>query len=395
MSRPPSPTLSHRLEYLAYRAIEKGLRLLSLETTYRLGELLGRIIHATVPGLRAKVIRNLRFAFGDEMEPAAIRDLAARVFERTGANLLSSIRVPFENETTLARHLTIEGLDEVLASAHEGGMVAVSPHMGNWELLAQTASLAGGAFEVATHYRPLNNRLLNALVERRRKRRGLKLFAKRSSGHAMATFVKKGGFLAILADQRVGSRGFPGVFFGRPTTCSPLPDLMARRGRGRLFRLLCRTTGTARWTISLTPIPELSAQACANSLEEAWRSSPEDVFWFEERWRLQGTRRLDFLQKYPADHQVTRPLRFVHLGAGEPSLDLPASLVNQERRPLDFTLPDPLLREHLREISELGATPVDLFLCPPAQLKRMTRLSGKILVLSSRDRYGKPVVQPR
>ena len=58
--------------------------------------------------------------------------------------------------------------------------------------------------ELGTHYRPLNNALINAVVERRRRRRGLELFAKRSSTHRLSSFVRGGGAMGILADQRVG-----------------------------------------------------------------------------------------------------------------------------------------------------------------------------------------------
>jgi len=382
MSHSKPPTISHRLEYLAFRGLEGVLRLMSLETTFRLGELIGTLIHRFAAKPRATVIRNLRFAFGREKSPREIKELTTRIFERTAANLFSSIRVPFLKDEEIASHLTLVGLDEVLASPDKRGIVAVSPHMGNWELLAQVAHLARDAFKVGTHYRPLNNRFLDSLVERRRQMRGLKLFAKRSSGHTMATFVKNGGFLGILADQRVGGRGTPAVFFGRPTTCSPLPDLMARRGNGRLFSLVCETSGVAQWKVSLTPIPEISAQACATSLENAWRRSPEDVFWFEERWRLQSQSRLRFLEKYPSDHQVTRPLRLVNLTASAQPLLFPESLLTQEKHEVTFDQPDRFLREELRKISELGDTPVDAFIAPASQQKRLSRLNGKVLVFT-------------
>lgn len=383
MSRSKKPTLSHRLEYLVYRVIEQFLRRLSLETTFRLGEFVGALIYRLAPAQRRTVIRNLRFAFGGEMSHEAIEDLAGRVFERTGANLFSSIRVPFSSDAEIGEVVDFEGMGKVFEIAEKQGIVAVSPHMGNWELLAQAVHLAQGSFEAGTHYRPLNNRLLNRLVERRRKKRGLRLFAKQSSGHTMASFVKGGGFLGILADQRVGSRGSPGVFFGRPTTCSPLPDLMARRGKAKLFSLVCETIDTARWKISFTPIPEVSAQACATSLENAWRRSPEDVFWFEDRWRLQGANRLSFLERYPPDHKVTRPLRFVNLAPGKVAPpDIPGGLIACEDHPLRLDQPEAILRHELHLIAEDGETPVDVFVLPADDLKKVIGLTGKTLVIA-------------
>ena len=261
------------------------------------------------------------------------------------------------------------------------GIVMVSPHMGNWELLAQAIFLAGGKFEVGTHYRPLNNSLINAVVERRRKRRGLKLFAKRSSTYRLTSFVREGGAMGILADQRVGDRGAACLFFGRPTTCSPLPHLIAKRGKGLLISLSCETVGTARWKIVFRHIPIITAQACANSIEQDWRRSPVDVFWFEDRWRIRGKDPLSFLGKYKDDQKILRPLRCVNLSSKNAKLPYPGRLITQEHREMDFNQGDQSLREMLDRIADFGATPVDVFLCPEDHMKRIRMLSGKTLVL--------------
>ena len=263
----------------------------------------------------------------------------------------------------------------------------VSPHMGNWELLAQAIFLVDGDFRVGTHYRPLNNSLINAVVERRRKQRGLKLFAKHSSTHRLSSFVRDGGALGILADQRVGDRGAACLFFGRPTTCSPLPHLIAKRGKVLLTSLSCETVGIARWKISFRHIPILSAQACADSIEEDWRRSPVDVFWFEDRWRLQGNDPISFLNKYKDNLEIPRPLRAVNLAKEDKKLPYPDRLITQEHHEIDFNQSDQSLREILNEISNRGANPVDIFLAPYSQLGRVKKLSGKTTTLTAEKNY--------
>jgi len=163
--------------------------------------------------------------------------------------------------------------------------------MGNWELLAQANDLVlsnlaepilGG-----THYRPLNNPPLNRLIERRRKRRGARLFSKRTSLHTLTAFLREGNLIAILADQRVGKRGKVCQFFNLPTDSSPLPELLAKRSGATILSLHCRTTGPGKWELALSEVYGRDTQSCMNALEKAWRSSPEDVFWFQDRWRYQ------------------------------------------------------------------------------------------------------------
>ena len=382
MSRSKSPTFRHRLEYCAYRAFESSLKLISLETTFKLGELMGRIVHRLSSRHRRQITRNLRFAFGQEKTREEIAHLTAEIFERTGANFLSSLKIPFLSDDEILAKLDFEGLEDMFEATKNHGVVLVSPHMGNWELLAQAVFLAGGEFQVGTHYRPLNNALINSVVERRRKRRGLQLFPKKTSTHRLISFVREGGAMGILADQRVGSRGASCLFFGRPTTCSPLPHLIAKRGKGLFVSLSCQTIGTARWKIVFRPIEEISAQACANSIEYDWRQSPSDVFWFEDRWRIRGPKPLAFLKKYRDIQETPRPLRAVNLSATAKKLPYPTRILAQEHQPLDFNESNDELRHHLFTIADQGATPVDVFVCPKSETTRVKRLSGKVLVVA-------------
>lgn len=355
---------------------------MSLETTFKAGELVGRISHRFLKSRRRQVIRNLTFAFGDEKSREEIADLASLAFERIGANFLTSMKIPFLKDEEILRHVDFIGLDALSRETKKGGIVLVSPHMGNWELLAQALFLTPSKITVGTHYRPLNNSLINAVVERRRKRRGLKLFPKQASAHKLTSFVREGGALGILADQRVGSRGASSVFFGRPTTCSPLPHLIAKRGKGQLIGLHCRTVGTCRWEVHFNHLETMTAQACAENLEKAWRSSPEDVFWLEDRWRIQGKEPLRFLEKYGPNHDASRPLRLVNLTSRPSPLDFPADLLSEESAELDFTLNDKDLTEALSKLEEKGPFAPDIFVCPARHQSRLRKLSRKTQVIS-------------
>ena len=387
MSRSKPPTLNHRLEYCAYRSFEWVLKMMDLETVFRLGELAGRIVYRFSTDRRNQVTRNLRYAFGGEKSQSEISQLTAQIFERTGANFLTSLKIPFLSDDQILARLHFEGLDDIFNATEKGGVVMVSPHMGNWELLAQAIFLIDGKFGVGTHYRPLNNSLINNVVERRRKRRGLKLFAKRTSTHRISNFVREGGAMGILADQRVGDRGTACLFFGRPTTCSPLPHIIAKRGKALLTSLSCETIGIARWKILFRHIPTISAQACADSIEQDWRRSPVDVFWFEDRWRLRGNDPVAFLKKYKDDLKIPRPLRAVNLAPEEKKLPYPDNLITQEHYKVDFNESDRLLRQSLKEILNHGISPVDVFLAPQSQLDRVKKLSGKIATLSIEKDY--------
>lgn len=385
MSRPKRPSFAHRLEYVVFRTVEFSLNRLSLETCFGAGEFLGRVLFRLLGKRRRQVIRNLRFAYGGEKSPAEITELAALVFERTAANLVCSLRIPFLDDSELSQHFELKGTSEFEAVHSRQGAVVLVPHMGNWELVAQAPFLFYPDGNFATHYRPLNNPLINRVIERRRKKRGLQLFAKNASPYQMTKFVTDGGAVGILADQRVGARGFPGSFFGRPTTSSPLPALVARRSKTRIFLVSCLTIRPAYWSLQMTEVPDISPQACADELEKAWRHSPADVFWFENRWKLPRPNSLSFLLQYQPNDTPSRPLRAVILNQPDLILSFPESVLKAEHAEVNFRLGDSDLKKSLFEIDASSLTPVDFFLCPIHQRNRVKKLSGDILILSNQD----------
>jgi hypothetical protein len=73
----------------------------------------------------------------------------------------------------------------------------------------------------------------------------------------------------------------------------------------------------------------------------------------------------------------------VNLARQEKKLPYPNGLITQEHHEVDFNQSDQSLRKILNEISNRGATPVDVFLAPYSQLNRVKKLSGKIITLTT------------
>jgi len=374
-------TLSNWIEYFLFRGFEVLMGCFSLETTYKAGEFIGRLAFRFNRELHRVPLDNLRRAYGNQLTERQRLDRLSEIFERNGANFLTALRAPFLNDRELAQYVTFEGLDLFLEQSNNQGVVLVLPHMGNWELLAQGMFLIRKDLNLGTHYRPLNNILIDQVVQKRRRRRGLQLFSKHDSTLRLTSFVRNQGLLAILADQRVGPRGAAGLFFGRPTTLSPLPYLVAKRANAPLISIHCETTRCCQWKIVFRVIDQKTAQACANALEESWRQSPSDVFWFEDRWRLPKRQGLDFLLKYSSNHQATEPLRLVFLGVEAPVLNLPGGLLTIESLPYDRHLPLKETQILLTEISDRGQKPVDIFCCQPELVTKLQRCSRKTLVI--------------
>jgi KDO2-lipid IV(A) lauroyltransferase len=281
--------LKWRLETLAYASVETGLGLLPVAWVAGLGRLAGAVARTVLPGRRRIVARNLRIAFAGEKSPAELAALEAEVFRRSGANLLCSMRTAEMGERSLRRVVTVR--DEAVfrdAITRGKGVIAVLAHMGNWEALAQCfPTFMPPGVAGATVYRPLNNPIMNARVVATRTRRGMGLFSKDDNPLGMAAFLRRGGVLGVLADQRAGKIGELVPFFGRTTSCTPIPAILARRTGAAIVGLSLRTLGPGRWELAFHGFdePEPSTAGVMRLLERMVRESPADVFWLQDRWK--------------------------------------------------------------------------------------------------------------
>jgi KDO2-lipid IV(A) lauroyltransferase len=284
---PPTP-LQWRLECLGHSLIEGLAGCLPGPWAFRLGEALGGLAWHFFPLRRRIILRNLRIAFAGEMDLPALRRMARETFRRTGANMISAAHTARLSPAKLDEVIHIENLDLLEKSLAGGkGVVLLLSHMGNWEILSRIVRYFPKGSQAGAFYRPLNNGLLDARVLARRQADGTRMFSKHDNLLHVTGFLREGGIVGILADQRVGIQGELVKFFGRLTRASPLPSLLARRSKSTVLALAVTTVRPGQWSAVFMPVeaPHITKH-CMAALERAMKSGPVDVFWFQERWKL-------------------------------------------------------------------------------------------------------------
>ncbi len=395
ISRIPSGTplfrrFKWRMEFGFYHVIELVLSLLPSSAVYHLGNGLGILAWHILPSRRRIVLRNLRIAFAGERSPEELVALARKSFRRTGANLLASAYTARLKPHELQRLVTLEN-PELIEEALRGGrgLVILLAHMGNWEILARVNHFFPPGSRTGAFYRPLNNPLLDERTVTTREMDGTRLFSKRDNPLHVAGFLREGGIVGILADQRTGLQGEPVRFFGRLTRASPLPSLLARRSRSRVLSCSLRMSGRGKWIFCSHPVEQPADTAsCMKSLELAMRQSPEDVFWFQERWKVylsEGHTFGDWLG--PDSHGPGKPHRVLVWLAGAPDgWQIPAQWIHSDvvyeaavtsGQPLPCLLPESVrmhivspgesrakLRKTIATIDQSAALPLDFILVP-------------------------------
>ena len=151
-----------------------------------------------------------------------------------------------------------------------------------------------------------------------------------------------------------------------------------------MIGLRCITTGIGKWKVSLSEVAGPSIQQTASCIEKLWRSSPEDVFWFEDRWKLDGPHLKKFFAEKYQSLPTSKTLRLAHI-LTDVSHDfvIPKSpLVKLEQYLLEPSLSDLLIAQMLDEIEAHGAHPVDAFIVKERLQPRIQRLTSKIAVIA-------------
>lgn len=381
------PSLTKRLQWrcevLTHSLIECIASVLPGSWVYQFGGFLGLVAWRLMPRRRKVVLRNLRIAFAGEKELVEIEKMARESFFRAGANLISVAHTSSLKPSELSDVIEMENPELIQQSMDRGkGVVLLLAHMGNWELLSRLTHLFPEEVKTGAMYRPLNNPYLDERVRRRRQADGTCMFSKRDPFHQITGFLRDGGVVGVLADQRVGVSGDDVRFFGRLTKASPLPSLLARRSKSDVLALSLSTVQPGKWKAKLLPVESPpSTEHCMAALEAAMKQSPEDVFWLQERWKvrldsqydmgvLYGGRTSDegknhraLLWLVGADEFSELPSNWLHPDLRfevvvEPGGQVPANL--PEDVPVHRIVADTSWCTELASVDELAVLPIDL-----------------------------------
>jgi len=193
--------------------------------------------------------------------------------------------------------VTIDGLGHLKqAMQTHGRALALTAHLGNWELLAMAHRLMGVPATVVV--RPLDAPWLDTLADRLRRRAGIELIDKRGALRPVLSALRRGRVVALLLDQNASRReGVFVPFFGRPASTSKSLAVLAVRTQTPVVPMFIYREGFQRHRVVIHPplpvdptrdsegaVVELT-QRCATAIEAAIGIAPDQWLWVHDRWR--------------------------------------------------------------------------------------------------------------
>ena len=278
-------------EYAIARTLTGALEFLPLPAARALSSGTARVLDLAVPKLRKVAMTNLAFAF-PQLSVESRKNIVDGVFASIARLLLAISRFPRLNASNIRTWIDYEGLSNYFDAKKGGrGVLVATAHFGNWELSAFAHALMTEAMHVMV--RPLDNKLIDHLVETRRALSGNVLVEKREAARLVIRALRANAAVGILIDQNTtAAEGVWIDFFGKRACASSAFVKLAHHSGAAVV------PGFALWDeklgryvlrfypeVKMTGDVQADTQAIHSVFEQIIREHPDQWLWIHRRWK--------------------------------------------------------------------------------------------------------------
>ena len=283
--------------YLGFQGLRGLTQVLPLSAVRAIGSALGWVAYRLLAGQRRLTLTHLDYALGSTTSPEQRQRIARRVFLNLGQTAMEWMRLPGLSAASLQKLVTVEGAEhmrEALAQGH--GVIGITAHFGNWELIPLCLRALG--FESGVLARRLRYPEYESFLIKARAARGVATL-ERGSLKDVTKLLRANAVVGMLPDQDMDSlEGLFVEFFGHPAhtpsgpaalslmTGAPIvPGFMIREGDR--FRFIIEPALAAPEAADRTQAVAELTRAWSRVVESYIRRYPDQWVWMHRRWKTQ------------------------------------------------------------------------------------------------------------
>lgn len=294
--------MREKIEYQAVKLLLWFAKILPKSFVYALMYWLTFLVYHTDTKRRLLTLNNLVLAF-PEKEMKEREKLSKEVYSelsKTIAEILLMFAGRFDiDEAVVNKEEIIARLQEATQESPRG-IVAMTAHFSNWELLAHF--LAKHGLPMLVVGREGNNKLIEERVTQPfRKRYGNDTTTKKKAVLSMVKRLKSGGNVGILIDQKAGgSTSLRVDFFGKPAETTTSVAMLKQKLDPKIIPFFAARVGEGKYKIIMQDPLEYRAEEEADEakkiakmtakyneiMESVIRAYPSQWFWMHNRWRI-------------------------------------------------------------------------------------------------------------
>ena len=297
---PLGQTLRYRAEAAAFFTLIGFFRLFGAERGSALGGWLGRNVFYRT-GISKRARDNLAHAYPEKSD-AEREAIIVEMWDNLGRTIAEYAHLNKFKLKGDDPRLTVTGTEHSDAAIASGkGVIFISGHFANWEMMPFTAHQLG--YESGEVYRPLNNPYVDRWMVRQRMENGpAQQIAKGAQGtKRIFTLLRGGKSILLLADQKT-NEGLPAPFFGREAMTTPAPAALALKLGAIILPASNERLGGARFRMTVHPPVEFTPSGdhdrdihqltikITEAIEQMVRYRPSQWLWIHRRWPKEGER---------------------------------------------------------------------------------------------------------
>jgi Kdo2-lipid IVA lauroyltransferase/acyltransferase len=294
----PRSDIFYRSQYVATRLATMFLHCWPVDSTLQFGKALGDMLYHVDRKHRKRAIANLQRSFPEKSQ----REI--ELIARHSMQQLVMLVIDILFTTRLIRidswhsYVDLGDIRPAIRLLMQGkkGVILLTGHYGNWEVLSYTLATFG--FDLSSVVRPLDNPYLSDYLFGIRQRQGQRLIAKKGAVAEVSQTLKSNGVVGLVADQNAGSKGVFVDFFGRKASTYKSIGLLAMEFEAPVVIGYARRIGDRfRFRIAIQDIiyPEdwksqddplrYITQRYTKAIEDFVRADPSQYLWVHRRWK--------------------------------------------------------------------------------------------------------------
>ncbi|MEA2650160.1 MAG: Kdo2-lipid lauroyltransferase/acyltransferase [Candidatus Binataceae bacterium] len=273
------------------------LRAFPLERAVRVGAAMGSLAMTLDRANRPIAMRNLAIAL-PAMDPAGHLALLRNTYRNFGRMAAEWVHFYEFNPSNIERYVTYadrEYWDEAIRLSAGRGILVLTGHFGNFELLSMGHSLHGNRLAIVQ--RPNRNPIIDRAVDARRVRNGNLTVSRKGAGREVLRLLRQNWMVAVPLDLDVRNGVFVDFFSLKAATSDALARVAIATRAPVLPAFMVREGTSTRHLITLLPpiealrggdrdeaVRSYTLQFTA-IIETMIRRHPDQWNWIHRRWK--------------------------------------------------------------------------------------------------------------
>ncbi len=285
------------LEYFLVLFFEKLFLLVPDFILFKLADMIGYLVLLFSRSLREEVDKGLGQAFSNTKSDQDIHEIRRKCFVHLVKLLFEILQFSYMTHKKLTKriHFSKESLNTIKTLSQKGkGIICVSAHYGNWELLALVIASLGYSLNIVI--RPLDNKLLNEYLNKRRQILKSRLIERENAYLEGCGILNKNEILALMIDQNQAKNGIFVPFFGKEAATAKGVAILAKRSNAPVMAAHIHRNPDHTHTVTFKEIKVQKLKSIKDYVycntrnftsyfENVIRHQPEQWLWFHPRWK--------------------------------------------------------------------------------------------------------------